>query len=137
MNEDCLKLTTYFGERGRVGDRYLADALIAIYARHELQLARHSARVNHTSDVVLHETARIPRLTRTDPKTLLERCEGARPADEIHERGPNHYRYVQHSPDWVVVNEQSAGDRKRDEKKMPQQHEVSTNSIEHLPSVVG
>jgi PII-like signaling protein len=37
VNEDCLKLTTYFGERDRVGDRFLADALTEIFARHELQ----------------------------------------------------------------------------------------------------
>ena len=36
MNEDCLKLTAYFGERDRAHDRWLADALIDIYARHEL-----------------------------------------------------------------------------------------------------
>jgi PII-like signaling protein len=36
VNEDSLKLTAYFGERDRVGHRYLADALIDIYARHEL-----------------------------------------------------------------------------------------------------
>ena len=39
MNEDCLKLTTYFGERDRAGDRFLADALLDIYARHRLQPA--------------------------------------------------------------------------------------------------
>jgi PII-like signaling protein len=33
---DCLKLTIYFGERDRAGDRFLADALTDIYARHEL-----------------------------------------------------------------------------------------------------
>ncbi len=37
MNEECVKLTTYFGERRRVGDRFLADRLIDIYARHELR----------------------------------------------------------------------------------------------------
>jgi PII-like signaling protein len=37
VNEDCLKLTTYFGERDRAGDRFLADAFVDIYARHELQ----------------------------------------------------------------------------------------------------
>src|SRR5690242_10947846 len=37
MNEDCLKLTVYFGEHDRASDRYLADALTDIYARHELQ----------------------------------------------------------------------------------------------------
>jgi PII-like signaling protein len=37
VNEDCLKLTTYFGERDRVGRAFLADAFIDIYARHELQ----------------------------------------------------------------------------------------------------
>jgi PII-like signaling protein len=37
VNEDCLKLTTYFGERDRTGGRFLADALTDIYARHRLQ----------------------------------------------------------------------------------------------------
>jgi len=37
VNEDCLKLTVYFGERDRVGGGFLADALTAIYERHELQ----------------------------------------------------------------------------------------------------
>ncbi|OBB72843.1 DUF190 domain-containing protein [Mycobacterium sp. 852014-52144_SCH5372336] len=31
MNVDYLKLTTYFGERQRVGDRFLADALLDLY----------------------------------------------------------------------------------------------------------
>jgi PII-like signaling protein len=37
VNEDCLKLTAYFGERDRARGGFLADALIDIYARHELQ----------------------------------------------------------------------------------------------------
>ncbi|MFL5842613.1 MAG: DUF190 domain-containing protein, partial [Thermoleophilaceae bacterium] len=37
MNDDCLKLTTYFGERDRASGGFLADALTAVYARHELQ----------------------------------------------------------------------------------------------------
>jgi PII-like signaling protein len=37
MNDDCLKLTIYFGERDREGGGFLADALSAIHARHELQ----------------------------------------------------------------------------------------------------
>lgn len=37
MNEDCLKLTTYFGERDRADGGFLADAFTDIYARHELQ----------------------------------------------------------------------------------------------------
>jgi PII-like signaling protein len=37
VNEDCLKLTIYFGERDRAGGGFLADALTDIYARHELQ----------------------------------------------------------------------------------------------------
>jgi PII-like signaling protein len=37
VNEDCLKLTTYFGERDRAGRHFLADALTEIYARHELE----------------------------------------------------------------------------------------------------
>ena len=41
---DALKLTTYFGERDRAGDRFLADALADLYARapaaHEPRAAR-------------------------------------------------------------------------------------------------
>lgn len=37
MNEDCLKLTIYFGERDRARGGFLADSLTDIYARHELQ----------------------------------------------------------------------------------------------------
>lgn len=36
MNEDCLKLTCYFGERHRSNRRFLADALLDIYERHEI-----------------------------------------------------------------------------------------------------
>ena len=34
---DALKLTTYFGERDRAGDRFLADALADLYGRHRLR----------------------------------------------------------------------------------------------------
>lgn len=37
MNDDCLKLTIYAGERDRAGGGFLADALTAVFARHELQ----------------------------------------------------------------------------------------------------
>ncbi len=37
MNEDCLKLTTYFGERDRTEDRLLGDELLDIYGGHRLQ----------------------------------------------------------------------------------------------------
>jgi PII-like signaling protein len=37
VKDDCLKLTTYFGERDRANGGYLADAFTDIYARHELQ----------------------------------------------------------------------------------------------------
>jgi PII-like signaling protein len=36
MNEDCLKLTAYFGERDRTGDRLLADRLLDLYETHEV-----------------------------------------------------------------------------------------------------
>ena len=39
MNDDCLKLTTYFGERDRTGDRFLADALLDIYGQHEVEVS--------------------------------------------------------------------------------------------------
>lgn len=37
MSEDCLKLTTYFGERDRAGRRFLADELSEIFDRRELR----------------------------------------------------------------------------------------------------
>jgi PII-like signaling protein len=37
VNPDCLKLTSYFGERDRTSDGFLADALIDCYARHGFQ----------------------------------------------------------------------------------------------------
>jgi PII-like signaling protein len=37
VNEDCLKLTTYFAERDRHGDGFLADALLDVYGRHGLR----------------------------------------------------------------------------------------------------
>jgi len=37
MNEDCLKLTTYFGERDRTEDGLLSDELMNIYGGHRLQ----------------------------------------------------------------------------------------------------
>ncbi|HWF72372.1 MAG TPA: DUF190 domain-containing protein [Solirubrobacteraceae bacterium] len=37
MNDDCLKLTTYFGERDRTGGRLLADELLDIYGDHRVQ----------------------------------------------------------------------------------------------------
>lgn len=36
MNANCLKLTTYFGERQRVGGRFLSDALLDLYAEHQV-----------------------------------------------------------------------------------------------------
>ena len=39
MNEDCLKLTIYFGEHQRVGHELLSDALVDVYQRHELEAA--------------------------------------------------------------------------------------------------
>jgi PII-like signaling protein len=36
VNEDCIKLTSYFGERHRTGDAFVADALIDLYGRHEI-----------------------------------------------------------------------------------------------------
>jgi PII-like signaling protein len=36
VNEDCLKLTTYFAEHDKTGRRFLADALLDCYGRHQL-----------------------------------------------------------------------------------------------------
>ena len=36
MTADCLKLTSYFGERHRSGGTFTADALLELYGRHEI-----------------------------------------------------------------------------------------------------
>ena len=36
MNEDCLKLTVYFGERKRVAGRFIGDALLDLFGSHEI-----------------------------------------------------------------------------------------------------
>ena len=36
MNEDCAKLTSYFGERQRTAGRFTADALLDLYGRHQI-----------------------------------------------------------------------------------------------------
>jgi len=37
VNDEGLKLTAYFGERDRVGERHVADALVDVFAAHELR----------------------------------------------------------------------------------------------------
>jgi PII-like signaling protein len=39
VNEDCLKLTTYFGERHRTDDAFVADALLDLYGRTAVQVS--------------------------------------------------------------------------------------------------
>jgi PII-like signaling protein len=39
VNADCLKLTTYFGERDRAGDSFLADALLDLYGRRGVEVS--------------------------------------------------------------------------------------------------
>jgi PII-like signaling protein len=36
LNEDCLKLTSYFGERQRTAGGFAADALLGLYGRHNV-----------------------------------------------------------------------------------------------------
>jgi len=36
VNEDCLKLTAYFGERGRAEDRFLADVMLDLFGEREI-----------------------------------------------------------------------------------------------------
>jgi PII-like signaling protein len=39
VNADCLKLTSYFGERQRTGNAFVADALLDLYGRHEIAIS--------------------------------------------------------------------------------------------------
>ena len=36
MNADCIKLTSYFGERHRANGTFVADALVDLYSRHQI-----------------------------------------------------------------------------------------------------
>jgi hypothetical protein len=36
VNADCLKLTSYFGERQRTAGGFAADALLGLYERHQV-----------------------------------------------------------------------------------------------------
>jgi PII-like signaling protein len=39
VNSDCLKLTTYFGERDRTESQFVADALLDLYGREEVEIS--------------------------------------------------------------------------------------------------
>jgi PII-like signaling protein len=39
VNDDCLKLTTYLGERHRTQDRFVADALLDLYGRRGVEVS--------------------------------------------------------------------------------------------------
>jgi PII-like signaling protein len=39
VNSDCLKLTTYFGERHRTDSQFVADALLDLYGRKEVEVS--------------------------------------------------------------------------------------------------
>jgi PII-like signaling protein len=39
VNSDCLKLTTYFGERHRTDNQFVADALLDLYGRREVEVS--------------------------------------------------------------------------------------------------
>jgi len=39
MSKEALKLTIYFGERDRIGDRFLADRLLDVFAEHRLAVS--------------------------------------------------------------------------------------------------
>lgn len=39
MNDDCLKLTTYFGERHRTDEQFVADALLDLYGHAEIEVS--------------------------------------------------------------------------------------------------
>jgi PII-like signaling protein len=59
MDADAVKLTTYFGERQRTGDAFLADALLGLYGRHEV---RTSILLRGAEGFGLHHHLRTDRL---------------------------------------------------------------------------
>ncbi len=59
MSEPGIKLTSYFSERDRAGDRFLADALFDVYERHEM---RTSVLLRGTSGFGRHHPLQTDRL---------------------------------------------------------------------------
>jgi PII-like signaling protein len=59
MDVEALKLTTYFGERQRTGDAFVADALLDLYGRHGL---RTSVLLRGVEGFGLHHHLRTDRL---------------------------------------------------------------------------
>jgi PII-like signaling protein len=59
MDADALKLTTYFGERQRTGEQFVADALLDLYGRHAL---RTSVLLRGVEGFGLHHHLRTDRL---------------------------------------------------------------------------
>ena len=44
MDEDCLKLSAYFDERRRSGDRFLADVILGLYEERAIATQHRAAR---------------------------------------------------------------------------------------------
>jgi PII-like signaling protein len=93
MNEDCLKLTTYFGERDRTADGLLSDELMNIYGGHRLQTsillrgAEGFGRLHHLhTDRLLSLSEDLPVVTiAVDERQRIEAMLG--PVLEIKRRG--------------------------------------------------
>ena len=80
MNTDCLKLTSYFGERQRTGSGFTADALLGLYGRHEIEA---SILLRGTEGFGIKHHARTDRsLTLSEDLPLVAVAVDARPRIE-------------------------------------------------------
>jgi PII-like signaling protein len=80
VNADALKLTTYFGERDRIDGGFAADALTAVYARHELAVSLLMRGVEGFGAHQRHRTDRL--LTLSEDLPLVSVAVDTRPRIE-------------------------------------------------------
>src|SRR5688572_367719 len=98
---------------------------------HELQAPWHPAGINHPPNIVLNEATGIAGLASTETQCLLDWGQGAGPAHQIDQRGPQYGRHVEPGPIEVVSNERSAKYGKCCEQEMNQQHGIGGGPIVH------
>src|SRR5437763_4348192 len=84
VNEPGIKLTTYFSERDRSGDRFLADALFDLYEGHEIHTSVLLRGVEGFGQHGQHQTDRLLTLSENLPAVSIaidtrERIERALP----------------------------------------------------------
>jgi hypothetical protein len=99
--------------------------------RNQFKAARHAARVHKGPDVMLNEAAFVARSAGRRSQSILEWRQRTRPTGEIHDRGPDHDRYVNPSPIRVEQHSEGAENRNQDKGEVEQEHQVRGEPVDH------